>query len=352
MQDLSQGSVVQGTVTGIKPFGVFVEVDGKSCMLHISQVSSERIADLSSVIAVGSTIKCLVVDVAQGRINLSTKALEPEPGDMIRNPAKVFELAEKTAANYPGKGGGGGKGGYHGQGKGKGGYGGGYGGGGRGGGGSGGGSSGGGGTGADDDVLDNNDDDNIDEFLAAMEEQTSPASPEAGAVPDDIMQELLELQMGDDEPLRGPPSPGMRAGAMTFVPGKGMVPAAPTQGSAQAPPASASAPAPPPPAAATAGAAPPPPPSADGAPTVEAVKDIVNREVYAMVAASNGELNMAKLSFKDRLKIIPAIEVKAKEAFPSKANSSWKPYLKMELRNFVAESLRPWEQNPNWYTPS
>ena len=64
MQDLSQGSVVQGTVTGIKPFGVFVEVDGKSCMLHISQVSSERIADLSSVIAVGSTIKCLVVDVA------------------------------------------------------------------------------------------------------------------------------------------------------------------------------------------------------------------------------------------------------------------------------------------------
>ena len=243
MQDISQGYVVQGTVTGIKPFGVFVEVDGKSCMLHISQVSSERIADLSSVIAVGSTIKCLVVDVAQGRINLSTKALEPEPGDMIRNPAKVFELAEKTAANYPGKGGGGGKGGYHGQGKGKGGYGGGYGGGGRGGGGSGGGSSGGGGTGADDDVLDNNDDDNIDEFLAAMEEQTSPASPEAGAVPDDIMQEL-ELQMGADEPLRGPPSPGMRAGAMTFVPGKGMVPAAPTQGSAQAPPASASAPAP------------------------------------------------------------------------------------------------------------
>ena len=145
MQDLSQGSVVQGTVTGIKPFGVFVEVDGKSCMLHSSQVSSERIADLSSVIAVGSTIKCLVVDVAQGRISLSTKALEPEPGDMIRNPAKVFELAEKTAANYPGKGGGGGKGGYHGQGKGKGGYGGGY-----GGGGGGYGGGGGGGYGGDD----------------------------------------------------------------------------------------------------------------------------------------------------------------------------------------------------------
>ena len=81
------------------------------------------------------------------------------------------------------------------------------------------------------------------------------------------------------------------------------------------------------------------------------MKDIVNREVYDQVAASNGALNMANLSFKDRVKIIPAIEAKAKAAYPAFVDRSWKPYLKMELRNFVAEALRPWEQNPNWYTP-
>lgn len=35
-----------------------------------------------------------------GRVALSTKTLEPEPGDMIKNPALVFEQAEKTAAKY------------------------------------------------------------------------------------------------------------------------------------------------------------------------------------------------------------------------------------------------------------
>lgn len=35
-----------------------------------------------------------------GRIALSTKTLEPEPGDMLRDPAKVMELADETAAKY------------------------------------------------------------------------------------------------------------------------------------------------------------------------------------------------------------------------------------------------------------
>ena len=70
-----------------------------------------------------------------------------------------------------------------------------------------------------------------------------------------------------------------------------------------------------------------------------------------MVAASNGTLDMASLSFKDRLKVIPEIEGTIKSAYPAYSGRSFKPYLKMELRNFVAESLRPWEANPTWYTP-
>lgn len=40
------------------------------------------------------------LDAERGRISLSTKQLEPEPGDMVKNPDLVFEKAEEMAAKY------------------------------------------------------------------------------------------------------------------------------------------------------------------------------------------------------------------------------------------------------------
>ncbi|WP_348239869.1 hypothetical protein [Funiculus sociatus] len=42
----------------------------------------------------------LDVDTQRGLISLSTKALEPEPGHMLKNPQKVYEKAEEMAAKY------------------------------------------------------------------------------------------------------------------------------------------------------------------------------------------------------------------------------------------------------------
>ena len=42
----------------------------------------------------------LTEDSERGRISLSTKALEPEPGDMLTDPQKVFSKAEEMAAKY------------------------------------------------------------------------------------------------------------------------------------------------------------------------------------------------------------------------------------------------------------
>ena len=39
-------------------------------------------------------------DKEKGRISLSTKKLEPTPGDMLRNPALVFEKADEMAATF------------------------------------------------------------------------------------------------------------------------------------------------------------------------------------------------------------------------------------------------------------
>lgn len=47
---LAKNSLVTGTVTGLRPYGAFVEVEGGySGLLHISQISSDRVDDVSQV---------------------------------------------------------------------------------------------------------------------------------------------------------------------------------------------------------------------------------------------------------------------------------------------------------------
>jgi len=102
MADLSRGDVVNGQVKALKPYGAFVEVGGMSGLLHISQISYDRIDDLESVFRIGDEVKCMIIDhdKANGRIALSTKSLEPEPGDMLRDSARVFDMADETARKY------------------------------------------------------------------------------------------------------------------------------------------------------------------------------------------------------------------------------------------------------------
>merc|ERR1719393_952031 len=102
IQDLSVGSVLKGVVTAVKPYGAFVDVGGMSGLLHISQISCDHISNVESVIPVGTAIKCMVIsqDKGKGRVALSTKTLEQEPGDMIKDQQKVFDNAEDTAAKY------------------------------------------------------------------------------------------------------------------------------------------------------------------------------------------------------------------------------------------------------------
>jgi small subunit ribosomal protein S1 len=102
MSDLSRGDLVTGVVKALKPYGAFVEVGGMSGLLHISQISYDRIDDLEKVLQPGMQVKCMIIDhdKVNGRIALSTKTLEPEPGDMLKDPAAVFEKAEETAVAY------------------------------------------------------------------------------------------------------------------------------------------------------------------------------------------------------------------------------------------------------------
>ena len=102
MNRLEVGEVVIGTVRGIKPYGAFIDIGGVSGLLHISEISHEHIDTPHSVFNVNDELKVMIIDLdaERGRISLSTKQLEPEPGDMIKNRDAVFDRAEEMAAKF------------------------------------------------------------------------------------------------------------------------------------------------------------------------------------------------------------------------------------------------------------
>lgn len=97
------GDVIAGSVMSVKPYGAFIDLGGgASGLLHISQISHDRILNVEKVLAEGDKIKVMVLsqDKERGRVALCTKKLEPTPGDMLRDPALVYEKAEEMAAVF------------------------------------------------------------------------------------------------------------------------------------------------------------------------------------------------------------------------------------------------------------
>lgn len=78
---LQVGDIVEGKVTGIKPFGAFVSLpEGKTGLVHISEVSYEFVQDLSAVLEDGQTVSVKVLSIApDGKIALSIKRTQPAP---------------------------------------------------------------------------------------------------------------------------------------------------------------------------------------------------------------------------------------------------------------------------------
>lgn len=96
---LEMGQLVEGKITGIKPFGVFVDLGGMSALLHIKQVSQKFIESLEKVFQIGQPIKAVIIDLdeGKGRVALSTRILENFPGEVLENIDEVMASAESRA---------------------------------------------------------------------------------------------------------------------------------------------------------------------------------------------------------------------------------------------------------------
>ncbi|MBQ8503644.1 MAG: S1 RNA-binding domain-containing protein [Clostridia bacterium] len=80
---LEIGTIVEGKITGLTAFGAFVSLpDGKSGMVHISEVSNSFVKDIKEFLKEGDTVKVKVVNITEeGKISLSIRKAEEPKAD-------------------------------------------------------------------------------------------------------------------------------------------------------------------------------------------------------------------------------------------------------------------------------
>jgi small subunit ribosomal protein S1 len=83
MQDrfakLKVGDVVEGDVTGVIDFGAFVNVEGIEGLIHISEISWERVEDPRDYIKTGAKVKAKIIAIDKDRLSLSLKQMSEDP---------------------------------------------------------------------------------------------------------------------------------------------------------------------------------------------------------------------------------------------------------------------------------
>lgn len=108
---IEEGSVLRGKITGIAPFGAFVEMeDGKTGLVHISEVSSEYVDDINKHLTQGQSVKVKVMSIDEkGKISLSIKratedvgekkkkAPRPKNSGALKGAPEVFEFSDKKS---------------------------------------------------------------------------------------------------------------------------------------------------------------------------------------------------------------------------------------------------------------
>jgi ribosomal protein S1 len=97
LKNIKEGDALEGTITGIVDFGIFVrlgsdENNSLEGLVHISEIAWGRVTDIASLYEVGQKVKVLVVSTADNRVSLSIKRLLPDPWQEAASKYKVDEL--------------------------------------------------------------------------------------------------------------------------------------------------------------------------------------------------------------------------------------------------------------------
>jgi small subunit ribosomal protein S1 len=96
LHHLKSGDCIQGTVTNITDFGVFVDLGGVEGLIHVSEISWGRVHHPADVVSLGQPVEVFVIQVnrERARVALSLKRLHPNPWETAQSryfPGQVTE---------------------------------------------------------------------------------------------------------------------------------------------------------------------------------------------------------------------------------------------------------------------
>jgi small subunit ribosomal protein S1 len=89
--ELKVGDEVEGVVTGVIDFGAFVNVDGIEGLIHISEISWERVDNPRNYVKVGDQVKAKIIAIDKDRLSLSLKQMTEDPW---LNEVKAFKKGD------------------------------------------------------------------------------------------------------------------------------------------------------------------------------------------------------------------------------------------------------------------
>lgn len=78
-EKLKVGDTVKGVATGVVDFGVFVNVEGIEGLVHISEISWERVNNPGDYVKVGDQLEAKIISIDKDRLSLSMKQLKKDP---------------------------------------------------------------------------------------------------------------------------------------------------------------------------------------------------------------------------------------------------------------------------------
>ena len=106
MEELQEGEVRSGRVSGIANFGAFVDLGGADGLIHISELSWDPVQSPDEVLHVGDILDVYVLKVDRDarRIALSLRRLQPTPWDTIADRYQEGQMVTGTVTRLTGFG--------------------------------------------------------------------------------------------------------------------------------------------------------------------------------------------------------------------------------------------------------
>jgi len=96
LKKVKEGDVLEGTVSGITPFGIFVNAQGLEGLVHLSELSWDKVEDIGAIYSVGNSVKVIVIGLSDGgkRVAYSVKRLQQDPWSQAISKFKIGDVVD------------------------------------------------------------------------------------------------------------------------------------------------------------------------------------------------------------------------------------------------------------------